>query len=101
MVMGEAPCHKIAHARYAVFYLARNDMGWMPSFPRIARRYGLDHTSVLYGMRRARELCDERPRFLDNFIAAKTLLITRPPQARVFGGSHLTATPAQLSSVGA
>jgi hypothetical protein len=45
---------KIAHARFGLMWVMKHRLGW--SYPKIAKRLGYeDHTSIIYGVRRAEE----------------------------------------------
>lgn len=66
---------RIAHARFAIMAVLREQTNW--STPRIARRLGLtDHTSVLYGVTRARELEQTSEHFADIIAAVRTAATT-------------------------
>lgn len=53
---------EVSHPRFAAFLILREDYGL--SFPVIGRRVGgLDHTSVMHGVRRAKELLRTDPDF--------------------------------------
>ena len=45
---------RVSRARWHAFDLLRSDMHW--SFPRIAQFFGVDHTTVLHGISRLREM---------------------------------------------
>jgi chromosomal replication initiation ATPase DnaA len=66
---------RIAHARFAIMAVLREQTNW--STPRIAQRLGLtDHTSVLHGLARARELEQTCEHFADIIAAVRTAATT-------------------------
>jgi len=56
-LMSRTSAHHISHARWDAF-IALQKRGW--SLPRIGNHFGLDHTTVLYGIRKARKAAEAR-----------------------------------------
>ena len=57
VLMSRSRAHHISHARWDAF-IALQKRGW--SLPRIGNHFGLDHTTVLYGIRKARKAAEAR-----------------------------------------
>lgn len=52
-VLGPSRCRNVAEARWAIWAILRK-RGY--SFPRIGQLFGRDHTTVIHGVRRLREM---------------------------------------------
>lgn len=55
-IYANTAAHSIARARFEAFYLlwsqTKTNGGWRYSLPQIAAHFGMDHSSVLYGVRK-------------------------------------------------
>jgi chromosomal replication initiation ATPase DnaA len=51
-LMSRTRVHRVSHARWEVFH-ALHKRGW--SLPQIARHWGMDHTTVLWGLRKIKQ----------------------------------------------
>lgn len=58
-IMGDGRGAPLPHIRWAVWVAMRDVWGW--SYPQIAAKFNRDHTTVMHGDRRARELMKANP----------------------------------------
>ncbi len=71
-LMSAERSRRIAYPRFAAFLLIRERSG--VSLPQIARTFTRDHTSVMHGIRVARELLETDPAWRANYDRAQALL---------------------------
>lgn len=68
-------CHRVAHPRQILMLIAREDGA--RSYPQIARYLDLDHTSVLYGHRKATARAKADPRYAAAIASCRDMLAAK------------------------
>ncbi len=63
---------RVSHARFAAMVACR-DTG--SSFPKIAAHFNRDHTTIIHGVRRARELAAESPAYADRLTEVRERIV--------------------------
>jgi len=80
-IRGRDKAQRVSHPRQAAMWLARKEGGF--SYPRIARHFGLDHSTICHGVAAVEARGDEE--FQDRLVMAWVALTETPDERRARG----------------